>query len=110
MFAKSLSEYSLIRGMACVGATLTPLVIAEIGDVRSFHSKHALIAYAGIDAPPYSSLKLLYPICHFLSESNHVSNSYFVGYGSVIISVITPYTLRFSLRHVTKGSPSCLAT
>ena len=51
-FAKSLPEYSLIRSMACVGA---PLVIAEIGDVRNFHSKHALIAYAGIDAPPYQS-------------------------------------------------------
>ena len=54
-FAKSLPEYFLIREMACVGDTLTPLVIAEIGDVRSFHSKHALIAYAGIDAPPYQS-------------------------------------------------------
>lgn len=54
-FAKSLPEYSLIREMACVGNTLTPLVIAEIGDVRNFHSKHALIAYAGIDAPPYQS-------------------------------------------------------
>jgi len=54
-FAKSLPEYSLIRSMACVGDTLTPLVIAEIGDVRNFHSKHALIAYAGIDAPPYQS-------------------------------------------------------
>ena len=54
-FAKSLPEYFLIREMACVGDTLTPLVIAEIGDVRNFHSKHALIAYAGIDAPPYQS-------------------------------------------------------
>ena len=54
-FAKSLPEYSFIREMACVGDTLTPLVIAEIGDIRNFHSKHALIAYAGIDAPPYQS-------------------------------------------------------
>ena len=54
-FAKSLPEYSLIRDMACMGDKLTPLVIAEIGDVRKFHSKHALIAYAGIDAPPYQS-------------------------------------------------------
>ncbi len=54
-FAKSLPEYSLIRSMACVGDTLTPLVIVEVGDVRIFHSKHALIAYAGIDAPPYQS-------------------------------------------------------
>lgn len=54
-FAKSLPEYSFIREMSCVGDTLAPLVIAEIGDVRRFHSKHALIAYAGIDAPPYQS-------------------------------------------------------
>lgn len=54
-FAKSLPEYSLIRDMACMGDKLTPLVIAEIGDVRKFHSKHALIAYTGIDAPPYQS-------------------------------------------------------
>ncbi len=29
--------------------------MAEIGDVRRFHSKKALVAYAGIDAPPYQS-------------------------------------------------------
>jgi hypothetical protein len=27
--------------------------MAEIGDVRRFHSKKALVAFAGIDAPPY---------------------------------------------------------
>ena len=34
---------------------MIPLVIADIGDIRNFHSKHALIAYAEIDAPPYQS-------------------------------------------------------
>ena len=29
--------------------------MAEIGDVRHFHSKKALVAFAGIDAPPYQS-------------------------------------------------------
>jgi transposase len=29
--------------------------MAEIGDVRRFHSKKALVAYAGIDAPPNDS-------------------------------------------------------
>ena len=29
--------------------------MAEIGDVRRFHSKKALVAFAGIDAPPYQS-------------------------------------------------------
>lgn len=41
--------------MPCIGDTLAPRIIAEIGDVRRFTSKHALIAYAGIDAPPYQS-------------------------------------------------------
>lgn len=29
--------------------------MAEIGDVRRFHSKGALVAFAGVDAPPYQS-------------------------------------------------------
>ena len=41
--------------MGGVGDVLAPKLIAEIGDVRRFHSGKALIAYAGIDAPPYQS-------------------------------------------------------
>ena len=55
IFAKTLPEYSVVRDMPCIGDTLAPRIIAEIGDVRRFTSKHALIAYAGIDAPPYQS-------------------------------------------------------
>ena len=29
--------------------------MAEIGDVRRFHSKEAIVAYAGIDSPPNDS-------------------------------------------------------
>lgn len=54
-FAKTLPEYSVVREMPCIGDTLAPRVIAEIGDVRRFRNKHSLIAYAGIDAPPYQS-------------------------------------------------------
>lgn len=53
--AKSLPEYSVVKSFACVGDTLAPRVIAEIGDIRRFKNKHSLIAYAGIDAPPYQS-------------------------------------------------------
>jgi len=53
--AKTLPEYSVVRAMPCIGNTLAPRMIAEIGDIRRFHNKHALIAYAGIDAPPYQS-------------------------------------------------------
>jgi len=54
-FAKSLKEYAVVREMSGVGDILAPRLIAEIGDVRRFHSGKALIAYAGIDAPPYQS-------------------------------------------------------
>lgn len=53
--AKALPEYPIVRAMGGVGEVLAPKLIAEIGDVRRFHSSKALIAYAGIDAPPYQS-------------------------------------------------------
>lgn len=53
--AKTLPEYSVVREMGGVGDVLAPKLIAEIGDVRRFHSGKALIAYAGIDTPPYES-------------------------------------------------------
>ena len=53
--ASTLPEYSAVLAMGGVGPTLATRVIAEIGDIRRFHSPGALIAYAGIDAPPYQS-------------------------------------------------------
>ena len=53
--AKSLPEFSVVREMSGVGDVLAPRIIAEIGDIRRFHSASALIAYAGIDTPPYES-------------------------------------------------------
>ena len=53
--AKSLPEYSVVRAMGGVGEKLAPRLIADIGDVRRFHNSKALIAFAGIDAPPYQS-------------------------------------------------------
>ena len=57
--SKSLPEYSVVRAMGGVGEVLAPKLIAEIGDVRRFHSGKALIAYAGIDAPPFQSGKFI---------------------------------------------------
>lgn len=34
-----------------------------VGDVRKFHSGKALIAYVGIDAPPYQSGKFIGTAC-----------------------------------------------
>ena len=53
--AKSLPEYTTVRAMGGVGDVLAPKLIAEIGDVRRLHSAKALIAWAGIDPPPYES-------------------------------------------------------
>lgn len=56
--AASLPEYPVVMDMFGVGPKLGPQLMAEIGDVRRFHSKNALVAYAGIDAPPYQSGQL----------------------------------------------------
>lgn len=53
--AKTLPEYSAVRAMGGVGDVLAPKLIAEIGDVRRFHNGSALVAYAGIDVPPFES-------------------------------------------------------
>jgi len=53
--AKNQAEYVIVRAMPGVGDTLAPRIIAEIGDIRRFHSASALVAFAGIDAPPYQS-------------------------------------------------------
>ena len=53
--AKQTPEYETVLSMGGVGETLAPRLIAEIGDPRLFHSGKALVAYAGLDAPPYQS-------------------------------------------------------
>jgi len=56
--ASTLPEYPVVMGMYGVGPSLGPQLMAEIGDVRRFRSKSALVAFAGIDAPPYQSGQL----------------------------------------------------
>ena len=53
--AKLLPEFPVVQKMYGIGPTLGPQLMAEIGDVRRFHSKKALVAFAGIDAPPNNS-------------------------------------------------------
>ena len=53
--ASQLPEYPVVMEMYGVGPTLGPQLMAEIGDVRRFYSKKALVAYAGLDAPPNDS-------------------------------------------------------
>ena len=53
--AETIPEYKALRAMHGVGDRLGPIILAEIGDVRRFHSGKALNSYAGNDAPPYQS-------------------------------------------------------
>lgn len=53
--AISLPEYNIVSNFPGCGKKLTPLIIAEIGDIRRFKNAGSLIAYAGIDSPPFQS-------------------------------------------------------
>ena len=53
--ANTLPEYNVVMSMFGVGSVLGSQLIAEIGDVSRFHNKRALIAFAGLDAPPFQS-------------------------------------------------------
>ena len=61
-----LPEYDVVMSMYGAGAITGPILMAEIGDVRRFTSKGALVAFAGLDAPPYQSGA-------FEAKSRHVS-------------------------------------
>jgi len=53
--ASELPEYDVINEMPGCGKKLTVRIIAEIGDIRRFKNAGSIIAYAGLDAPPYQS-------------------------------------------------------
>ncbi len=53
--ASSLPEYPVVMKIFGVGPTLGPQLMAEIGNIRRFHSKKALVAFAGLDSPPDDS-------------------------------------------------------
>ena len=64
--AKTIPEYQALLSMRGVGERLGPVILAEIGDIRRFHSGKALNSYAGNDAPPYQSGT-------FESRNRHIS-------------------------------------
>src|SRR5665648_1239869 len=53
--AKPLKEFAILTSITGVGENLASRFIAEVGDINKFHSSSALVAYAGIDAPPHQS-------------------------------------------------------
>lgn len=64
--ASLLPEYEVVMTMQGAGDITGPKLMAEIGDVRRFTSKRALVAFAGVDAPPFQS-------GNFEAKSRHVS-------------------------------------
>lgn len=66
VIADTIPEYKVLRAMHGVGDRLGPIILAEIGDIRRFHSGKALNSYAGNDAPPYQSGQ-------FESRNRHIS-------------------------------------
>lgn len=64
--ASALPEYEEVLAMKGVGQKTAPRLIAEIGNVRRFHDAHALVAYAGIDVPPFQSGT-------FVSKDRHIT-------------------------------------
>ena len=53
--ASMLPEYPVVMQMYGVGKSFGPQLVAEIGDVRRFERKQALVAFAGIDPMPNQS-------------------------------------------------------
>ena len=53
--ARKLPEFETVSNMSGVGNKIRARLIAEIGDVRRFKNSNCLIAYAGIDVPPFQS-------------------------------------------------------
>jgi transposase len=53
--ASLLPEFDVVMAMQGAGEVTGPQLIAEIGDVRRFTHKGALVAFAGMDAPPFQS-------------------------------------------------------
>lgn len=47
--AQQLPEYPVVMAMYGVGDSLGPQLMAEIGDVRRFHKRNVLTAFAGVD-------------------------------------------------------------
>ena len=76
--AMQLKEFNVVNQMKGVGPKTRARLIAEIGDIRRFKNANCLIAFCGIDAPPYQS-------GNFNSTNRHISkrgNKYLrkVGY------------------------------
>ena len=109
--ARELPEYDVISEIPGCGKKLISRVIAEIGDVRRFKNAGSIIAYAGIDAPPYQSGQ-------FESKNRHISkrgNKYLRKTGYEIVKSIKSSSKSenkirsFILKKESEGKPKKVA-
>lgn len=68
--ARELPEYEVVREMPGVGNKLVSRIIAEVGDIRRFDNAGSLIAYVGLDTPPYQSGQFTATNCHISKRGN----------------------------------------
>lgn len=80
--AEQLPEYPIVMSFTGVGRILGPQLMAEIGDVRRFYKRSCLIAFAGVDAPPFQSGK-------FDSKNRHISKKGSCGLRKTLFQVVT---------------------
>lgn len=76
--ASGFEEYKIVSEMKGVGPKTRSRLIAEIGDVRRFKTANSLIAFCGIDTPPYQSGRFQATECHITKRGN--KNLRKVGY------------------------------
>lgn len=93
--ASLLPEFDVVTAMQGAGPITGPQLMAEIGDVRRFTHKGALVAFAGMDAPPFQSgtfdsksrqiskrgsthlRKILFTICSIILQHSNPENPVF---------------------------------
>lgn len=68
--ASTLPEYDIVKSMEGCGNKLTSRIISEIGDIRRFKNAGSIIAYSGLDAPPYQSGQFEATIRHISKRGN----------------------------------------
>ena len=91
--ASLLPEFDVVMDMQGAGPITGPQIMAEIGDVRRFTHKGALVAFAGVDAPPFQSGT-------FDSKNRHVSKRGSPHLRAALFQVCTAI-----LRHKSPNNP-----
>ena len=77
--ASLLPEFDVVIAMQGAGEVTGPQLMAEIGDVRRFTHKGALVAFAGMDAPPFQSGTLFMSSCSYSSGGKDAGGSSEIG-------------------------------